>query len=93
MSKPYTGKKGSIEKTIMICPVRCFTCGRVIADKIKYFQRKRRELLGSTTASPILDKAEEPEERILGAVLDELGLDLMCCRRHLLTQVDLIDII
>lgn len=77
----------------MICPVRCFTCGRVIADKIKYFQRRRRELLGSSTAAPILDKAEEPNERALGEVLDELGLDLMCCRRHLLTQVDLIDVI
>ncbi|PNH00129.1 DNA-directed RNA polymerase subunit N [Tetrabaena socialis] len=77
----------------MICPVRCFTCGRVIADKIKYFQRKRQELLGSKTAAPILDSGVQEEERVMGALLDELELTLMCCRRHLLTQVDLIDII
>lgn len=77
----------------MICPVRCFTCGRVIADKIKYFQKKREELLGSKTAYPILDYAVTDEERQLGMVLDDIGLSLMCCRRHLLTHVDLIDII
>ena len=77
----------------MICPVRCFTCGRVIADKIKYFQKKREELLGSKNASPILDNADQDEERMMGLLLDELGLSMMCCRRHLLTHVDLIDII
>jgi DNA-directed RNA polymerase subunit N (RpoN/RPB10) len=60
---------------------------------IRYFQRRRKELLGSEKASPILDKGNTEEERALGRVMDELGLDLMCCRRHLLTQVDLIDII
>ena len=77
----------------MICPVRCFTCGRVIADKIKYFQKRRSELLGSKTASPILDNADTDSERYMGLLLDELGLTMMCCRRHLLTHVDLIDII
>ncbi len=71
----------------MICPVRCFTCGHVIANKIKYFQRKRKEILGSEKASAMLG------DEGLGSVLDELGLNLMCCRRHLLSHVDLIDII
>lgn len=77
----------------MICPVRCFTCGRVIADKIKYFQRRRRELLGSQTAAPTLTDGASDEERVLGQLLDDLDLRLMCCRRHLLAHVDLIDII
>lgn len=76
----------------MICPVRCFTCGRVLADKIKYFQKKREEIFGKN-ASPILDNADQDEERQMGILLDELGLNLMCCRRHILTHVDLIDII
>jgi DNA-directed RNA polymerase subunit N len=74
----------------MICPVRCFTCGRVLADKIKYFQKKRKELLGSATAAPVLDNGDHVDERILGMVLDDLGLNLMCCRRHLLAHVDLV---
>ena len=77
----------------MICPVRCFTCGRVLADKIRFFQRKRHELLGSKDAAPVLEKGETEEERVLGDLLDELGLNIMCCRRHMLTQVDLIDLI
>ena len=77
----------------MICPVRCFTCGHVLADKILYFQRRRKELLGSKSAAPILKDGERPEERALGDLLDDLGLNKMCCRRHMLTHVDLIDII
>ena len=76
----------------MIIPIRCFTCGRVIANKYEYFQKRRKELLGSSTASPILERGEQKEETAMGEVLKELDLD-MCCRRHLLGQVDLVDII
>ena len=39
----------------MIIPVKCVTCGMVLADKYRF----------------------------------ELGLTKMCCRRHLLTHVDI----
>lgn len=32
-------------------------------------------------------------DKFVGDVLDELGLTRICCRRHFLTHVDLIDII
>jgi DNA-directed RNA polymerase subunit N (RpoN/RPB10) len=73
--------------------VRCVTCGRVISWFFKYFQRRRKELLGSERAAPILERGVQPDEKALGKVLDELGLDLICCRRHLLSHVDLTDMI
>ena len=33
------------------------------------------------------------QKTVEGKVLDELGLKRYCCRRHLLTHVDLIEII
>ncbi|MEM2109491.1 MAG: DNA-directed RNA polymerase subunit N [Candidatus Odinarchaeota archaeon] len=57
----------------MIIPVRCFTCGKLIADKWELF--KDRVL-----------KGEDPKK-----VLDEMGVDRYCCRRMLLSHVNLID--
>ncbi|WP_054839859.1 DNA-directed RNA polymerase subunit N [Thermococcus sp. JCM 11816] len=58
----------------MIVPVRCFTCGKVLADK--YYEFKKRVEAGG----------EDP-----GKVLDDLGVERYCCRRTLLSHVELID--
>lgn len=78
----------------MIIPIRCFTCGKVIANKWEAFQRKVKELEGNSAHPP----TDEPEfqnfERgFKGKVLDELGLHKICCRRHILGHVDLVDVI
>ncbi len=57
----------------MIVPVRCFTCGKVLADK--YYEFKKR-----------VEAGEDP-----GKVLDDLGVERYCCRRTLLSHVELID--
>jgi DNA-directed RNA polymerase subunit N len=57
----------------MIIPVRCFTCGRLVADKWEDFSRRVRQ-------------GEDP-----AAVLDSMGLNRYCCRRMLLSHVDIID--
>ena len=76
----------------MIIPVRCFTCGKVIADKWRYFCRRREELEREreSGAANTTDSDGFYDQR-LGALLDELGLTRICCRRHLLCHVDLID--
>lgn len=73
----------------MLIPIRCFTCGRVLADKYIYFQKKRKALLHSENAAPMLDKGDTEDERVMGTVLDELELNLMCCRRTMLSHVDI----
>ncbi len=81
----------------MIIPVKCFTCGMVLADKYRYYQaevrkRKLAKTIGADTNN--IDKVlyltqtfheKTPE----GEVLDELNLKKMCCRRHFLTHVDI----
>jgi len=57
----------------VIVPVRCFTCGKVLADK--YYEFKKR-----------VEAGEDPEK-----VLDDLGVERYCCRRTLLSHVELID--
>jgi DNA-directed RNA polymerase subunit N len=57
----------------MIIPVRCFSCGSVIADRYEEFKKR-------------VDSDENPR-----AVLDNLGIKRYCCRRMLLTHVDLLE--
>lgn len=65
----------------MIVPIRCVTCGKVLADKWRYYSRKVEE-------AEVSGK-EDPGFR--GKLLDELGLTRYCCRRHMLSHVDLVD--
>jgi DNA-directed RNA polymerase I, II, and III subunit RPABC5 len=74
----------------MIIPVKCFTCGNVIADKYNYYLRetKKRKMNEFTDKVTYLTK-DNVKKTIEGIVLDELKLNKYCCRRHLLTHVDI----
>jgi DNA-directed RNA polymerase subunit N (RpoN/RPB10) len=81
----------------MIIPVKCFTCGNVLADKYRYYQtevRKKKLAKKFSENSNNLDKViyltkEYHEKTAEGEVLDDLNLKKMCCRRHFLTHVDI----
>mgnify|MGYP003488481951 CR=1 FL=1 len=81
----------------MIIPVKCFTCGMVLADKYRYYQtevRRRKMAKNFATGVNNIDKVmyltrEFHEKTPEGEVLDELNLTKMCCRRHFLTHVDI----
>ena len=77
----------------MIIPVRCMTCGKVLADKWEYYVKRCNDLKAEGSAK---GKEEAPryfEKNTTGQVLDELELTKMCCRRHFLGHVDLIETI
>lgn len=77
----------------MIIPVKCFTCGNVLADKYLYYQNKVREtkLKKKQDLDDIIYLTEtNTEKTIEGKVLDELELNKICCRRHMLTHVDIL---
>jgi len=81
----------------MIIPVKCFTCGMVIANKYRYYQeqvRKKKLAKRGNGVSIDIDKVlyltkEFAEKTPEGEVLDELNMKKMCCRRHFLTHVDI----
>lgn len=60
----------------MIIPVRCLTCGFIVADKYELWL-----------------EAIEKGDRSRMEILDDLGVHKICCRRMLISQVDLVDII
>lgn len=66
----------------MIIPMRCFTCGKVLADCWEHFVAARAKI------EP--DDGDDLFMRgpAVGRILDELGLRRMCCRRHMLGHVD-----
>jgi DNA-directed RNA polymerase subunit N (RpoN/RPB10) len=77
----------------MIIPVKCFTCGKVLADKYLYYQRevKKEKINKNLPLDDVIylekDNVKKTPE---GEVMDKLGLKKLCCRRHMLTHVDII---
>jgi len=76
----------------MIIPIKCFTCGNVLADKYRYFQSEVRRIKvaqGMKVDKVVYLTKEVVEKTPEGMVLDDLGLKNVCCRRHMLTHVDI----
>jgi DNA-directed RNA polymerase subunit N (RpoN/RPB10) len=77
----------------MIIPVKCFTCGNVLADKYRYYKRQvrsRKNLNLEENEDDVVYLTQlNKNKTIEGVVLDELKLSKMCCRRHMLTHVDI----
>jgi DNA-directed RNA polymerase subunit N (RpoN/RPB10) len=82
----------------MIIEVRCFTCSKVLADKWNYYCKRVTELEAEQAKKSAKEKDTEInqlhfDKTIRQQVFDELGLDRICCRRMLLSHVDLIETI
>ena len=82
----------------MIIPIKCFTCGNVLADKYQYYLSNVRKLkLKEENYNENNDEADNIvyltnkniEKTPEGIVLDNLKLTRMCCRRHMITHVDI----
>lgn len=76
----------------MIIPIKCFTCGKVLADKYLYYIRKVREkklAAGFDLEAVVYLTKENVKKTPEGIVMDELRLNKYCCRRHMLTHVDI----
>jgi len=76
----------------MIIPVKCFTCGNVLADKYLWYVKEVRKIK-ITNDMDIDEVAYLDEKKPLktpeGEVLDKLNMNKLCCRRHMLTHVDI----
>ena len=76
----------------MIIPVKCFTCGKVLGDKYRYYQEQVRQIKaerGMEVDKVIYLDKDDVKKTPEGEVLDKLQLNKYCCRRHMLTHVDL----
>jgi DNA-directed RNA polymerase subunit N (RpoN/RPB10) len=57
----------------MIIPIRCFSCGRLLAHTYKSYLE-------------LIEKGESAED-----AFKELGIERFCCKRMIVSHVDLID--
>ncbi|MHA1819559.1 MAG: DNA-directed RNA polymerase subunit N [Promethearchaeota archaeon] len=57
----------------MIIPIRCFTCGKLLADKWEPFIKMKKE------------------GKDINEIYKELGITRFCCKRMLVSHVNLID--
>ena len=80
----------------MIIPVRCFTCGKVLANKWEWFQEEVRRLKMENgeqgkdiNDSVVYFNASNAKKTHEGETFDKLRLTRPCCRKHLLTHVDI----
>lgn len=75
----------------MIIPIRCMSCGKVLADKWRYYQEALKKKKGGESFERYYFDGNNipvtPEKELL----DALQLKRPCCRKHFLTQIDLID--
>ena len=68
----------------MSIPIRCFTCGRITANQIDYYNKEKLKLNKDEKQIDHFDNNHT------GPLLDKLGVTRYCCRRMLLTTVETI---
>lgn len=76
----------------MLIPIKCFTCGKVLANKYNYYEQQVRKLkstLDMDINNVIYLTKENTDKTPEGDVLDSLYLNKICCRRHMLTHVNI----
>jgi DNA-directed RNA polymerase I, II, and III subunit RPABC5 len=76
----------------MIIPIRCVTCNTVLAGKYEAYLdmvKENRRAVGQKDSEMqylTATTVKAPE----GKALDDLGIKKMCCRRHMLSHVDML---
>ena len=80
----------------MIIPIRCFTCNKVIAhlwedylDKIQ--MAYLNEDISNNKKNRFVDIETLENKTVEGKILDSMKLHRYCCRRMLLSHVDMCD--
>jgi DNA-directed RNA polymerase subunit N (RpoN/RPB10) len=77
----------------MIIPIRCFTCGKIIGHLwepyVQKLQEERDKFKSQTTDFHI---SQINENTIENKTLDEMNVKRYCCRRMLMSHVDLTEL-
>lgn len=78
----------------MIIPIRCMTCGNMIASKWKRYNEVLQSVDTEAKHNLITNDIGDLENKTAECkALDAVGLTRYCCRRHLLSHTDIIDLL
>lgn len=79
----------------MIIPIRCFTCGKVLAHLWEPFQEKLQneniEIINNSVSvemNTLMQKKEGDRMDKVGHILNDLGVHRYCCRARFLGTND-----
>tara|TARA_Y100001958_G_C21125015_1_gene467996 strand:- start:429 stop:671 length:243 start_codon:yes stop_codon:yes gene_type:complete len=78
----------------MIIPVRCFTCGKVLGNLWEKYNEELQKSYNSEVSNNELMRIvdlQNNEESAEKKILDNLGIKRYCCRRVMLSTVDLVE--
>jgi DNA-directed RNA polymerase subunit N (RpoN/RPB10) len=84
----------STDLAMSLIPMRCFTCGERLASKYMTYvgevQREKGEA-GCEAQKPLeyLTNTKDLTPSVEAKTMDKLQLYKWCCRRHMLTHVDI----
>ena len=73
----------------MIIPIRCFTCGKLIAHLWENYQQQLQNEVNKLTETYQETIDNQTVRSIESNILDQFDLKRYCCRRMILTHVDL----
>jgi DNA-directed RNA polymerase I, II, and III subunit RPABC5 len=81
----------NIYHNIMIIPVLCYSCSNPLADKYRYYvdEVRKRKMEAKVKEQVTYLTSKNTEKTIEGKLMDEMGIDQPCCRRHFMTHVDI----
>ena len=77
----------------MIIPIKCFTCGNVLADKYEFYKKQvilEKLKNGQDVDDVVYLESSNIKKTVEAKVMDQLQLTKLCCRRHMLTHVDIV---
>ena len=71
----------------MIIPIRCFTCGNILASKFDYYKKNIKNIKESN----IIDINNIKNDNNYNKLMKDIGLKRYCCIRHFLGQLDMLE--
>ena len=81
----------------MIIPVRCFTCGNILAskyEKYRYLKAKQKQINEILLIDNFKNIQNENENSaICNELMKQVGLKRYCCKRHFLGQLNILEYI
>ncbi len=72
----------------MIIPVRCFTCGKVVAHLLEPYLEKLQKNITEKEQLNGIQNSYDSDKTIEGKILDDLKIDRICCRSHFICYND-----
>lgn len=75
----------------MLIPVRCFTCGKPISNYWIDYTKLLKKYEKDKTDIISFENIADSSETACFKALKELKITRMCCRRHFITNVDMLD--